>query len=124
MIQGIGVDILEKRRVDSAIRRWGDRFLQKILTAREMEILRHKGDFIGSVAVRFAAKEAVLKALGTGWSKQVTWHDMEIIGSFQDRPQVVLSSKVQALAKGSRIHVSLSHSLDYAIAMVLIESEE
>jgi len=124
MIQGIGVDILEKKRVDSALQRWGDRFIQKILTAREMELLQHKGDFIGSVAVRFAAKEAVFKALGMGWSKQVAWHDVEILGSPGEKPRVVLSSKVQELVKRSRIHVSLSHSMDYAIAMVLIESEE
>lgn len=124
MIQGIGVDILEKKRVHSAFQRWGDRFLQKILTHREIEMLQHKGDFIGSVAVRFAAKEAVFKALGTGWSKQMGWHDVEILGSQNEKPRVVVSSRVKELVKESQIHVSLSHSVDYAMAMVIIESEE
>lgn len=124
MIQGIGVDILEKRRVDSALKRWGDRFLQKILTVREIEILRHKGDFIGSVAVRFAAKEAVFKALGMGWSKKLGWHDVEILNSPEEKPQLVFSARVREWVKGTRVHVSLSHSMDYAIAMVIIELEE
>jgi holo-[acyl-carrier protein] synthase len=121
MILGIGVDIVEKARIRKSVERWGNRFLIRILTPREMTICQKKGDRIGSIAARIAAKEAVFKALGTGWAKGVGWQDVEIITGLQGEPRIRLYRKTKSMAKGGKLHLTLSHERDAAIAFVILE---
>jgi holo-[acyl-carrier protein] synthase len=121
-IVGIGVDMVEKSRVGEALNRWGRHFSDRILTERESALCDGKGDRVGSIAARFAAKEAVLKALGTGWTADVGWRDIEILSGNGGEPRVVLSRGAERLAGGGRVWISLSHSREQAAAFVVIES--
>jgi holo-[acyl-carrier protein] synthase len=119
MIQArIGVDIIEIRRVQSAISRWGDRFLRRVYTSAELEIYRNNPE---SLAARFAGKEAVMKALA-GDTTFFKWLDIEILALNNGRPTVTLTG--EALDRGqelgiNQLEISLSHSRDNAIAMVI-----
>jgi holo-[acyl-carrier protein] synthase len=124
MIKGIGIDFIEKRRVHEALERWGRHFTERILTEQEAAQCGQKGDRVGSIAARFAAKEAVLKALGTGWSKEVGWKDVEILTDEKGMPHVTLYGGAKKLARNGFVRLSLSHSHEQAAAMVVIESEE
>ena len=121
MILGVGIDIVEKARIRKSIGRWGDRFLARVLTQREMNICQKKGDRIGSIAARIAAKEAVFKALGTGWAKGVIWQDVEILTGSRGEPQIRLYRKAKTLAKDANLHLSMSHERQCAIAFVILE---
>ncbi len=115
MIYGIGVDIIEIGRVEKALQRFGNRFLQKILTSQEMK----KTD-IKEVAVRFAAKEALVKALGTGF-RGVGFKDIEILNDERGKPYYRLSERVYDRFGKLSCHLSLSHERDYAVAMAVVE---
>ena len=113
----IGVDIIEIDRIKRAISRWQDSFLKRIYTPAELESHHN----VSSLAARFAAKEAVMKALGTG-TRGVSWTDIEILTNGSGAPMVRLYRK--ALQKSikvgiARFQVSLSHSRKYAIAFVI-----
>jgi holo-[acyl-carrier protein] synthase len=113
----IGVDIIEISRIKRAISRWQDSFLKRIYTPAELE--NHKN--VSSLAVRFAAKEAVMKALGTG-TRGIRWTDIEIVTDGDGAPLILLYGR--ALQKSAeiglaRFDVSLSHSRKYAIAFVI-----
>lgn len=122
MIQGIGIDQVSKNRIEQAANRWGERFLQRVLTDRERALCLDKGDAVGSIAVRFAAKEAAFKALGTGWGEGVGWKDVEVLNSRNGSPEMVFHGKAARLAVNTRIHCSLSHSKNEAVAVVVLES--
>jgi holo-[acyl-carrier protein] synthase len=124
MIKGIGIDFVETKRVREALERWGRHFTNRILTEREAFECGQKGDRVGSIAARFAAKEAVLKALGTGWSREVGWKDVEILTDEKGAPYVTLHGGAGKLAEGRSVRLSLSHSRDQAAAMVVIEGGE
>ncbi len=114
----IGVDIIEILRIASAIERYGDRFLKRVYTPLEIERYRSRTP---SLATRFAAKEAVMKVLGTGF-RGVCWHDIEILSDSRGKPVVNLHGRAQERAQclGIRsITVSLSDSKEYAVAMAL-----
>ncbi|WP_216831446.1 holo-ACP synthase [Alkalihalobacterium elongatum] len=117
MIIGIGIDIVEIARIEKAIERT-DKFIMRILTKSERSkynTLSHKRQ-IEFVAGRFAVKEAFVKALGTGISKEVGWHDIEILND-------VHTGKPKIFWEGNDIvHVSISHSKEFAVAQVIIES--
>lgn len=124
MIYGIGIDLVRISRLEEVVNRRGKRFLERVFTPQEIEYCSSKALKIQHYAVRFAAKEAVFKAFGTGWSQGVTWHDVEVFSDEEGRPQVRLSGKCQQLARElqvKQILVSLSHDGDYAIAQALIE---
>ncbi|NQT23925.1 holo-ACP synthase [candidate division KSB1 bacterium] len=121
MISGIGIDIVEKQRFRDAVQRWGDRFLSRLFTEAEIILCKGKGDSFGALAVRFAAKEAVLKAIGTGWTNGVSWKDIEILTGENGRPIVHLHGGVQEIVGKSRVHLSLSHEKGNATAVVVIE---
>ncbi len=117
----IGVDIIEIERVAQSIDRFGDRFLKRVYT--EQELLYCQGR-IGSLAARWAAKEAVGKALGTG-NGEVSWQEIEIINDLRQCPSVRLHGAAANLAVKlgiSHFAVSLSHAKDYAVAFVVSES--
>jgi len=124
MIIGIGVDIVEIERFQKVIERLKDRFLLRVFTPGERSFCDSHRNSVPHFAVRFAAKEAVFKALGTGWAKGVTWLDVEILRERQDPPEIVLSGEALRLSeqKGTHnIHLSLSHTEHSAIAMVILE---
>ncbi|MBN1151899.1 MAG: holo-ACP synthase [Dehalococcoidia bacterium] len=114
----IGVDIIEIPRIAEAIERLGERFLHRIYTDREIERYRNR---IPSLATRFAAKEAVMKVLGTGFGG-IGWHDIEILSDARGKPVVHLYGRARARAEALGIRsvsVSLSDSKEYAVAMAL-----
>jgi holo-[acyl-carrier protein] synthase len=117
MIFGIGIDVVENARVADAIRRHGDRFIQKIYRTGEAEYCRTMKDPAPHFAVRFAAKEAVSKALGTGFAGQFSWKDIEVRRKATGEPFIVLHDIESVL-------ISLSHSQDYAVANALIIREK
>ena len=121
MIYGIGIDLVKKSRVSRAFKRFGDRFILRVLTEREWLLCQKKGDSIGSIAARIAAKEAVFKALGTGWAKGIGWHDVEVLNDSQGKPLIRLYGEVGRRTKGLQLHLSISHERESAIAFAVIE---
>ena len=125
MIIAIGIDLVEVSRLEEVFARRGDRFRARVFTESEINYCESLGSKFASYAARFAAKEAVMKALGTGWSKGVGWKDIEVVSRPGIAPAIVLHKR--ALARmgeigASRVHVSLTHSGDMAIAQVVLES--
>jgi len=125
-VLGIGVDVVEVERITTTIRRFGDRFLDRIFTAGEQEYCRRKAYPAEHLAARFAAKEAVLKALGTGWTGQAGFQDVEIVRAANSAPQAVLSLRVRRLLPpgAARVWLSISHTERYALAQALITIDD
>jgi holo-[acyl-carrier protein] synthase len=124
MIIGTGVDLVEIDRFRKVIERLKDRFILRVFTANEQQFCNEHRDPVPHFAVRFAAKEALFKALGTGWAKGVTWLDVEVRRERQDAPSMVLRGEAQRLSSSmgaSKVHLSLSHSDQWAIATVILE---
>jgi holo-[acyl-carrier protein] synthase len=121
MVKGIGVDIIEIERIEKSIRELGDHFLQKIFTPQEIAYCNSKPNTFQHFAARFAAKEALSKALATGWAGEFRWKDVEVMNEPSGKPVLVLhNSMKQVLAKCS-VFVSLSHSDHHVVAMIVIE---
>jgi holo-[acyl-carrier protein] synthase len=124
MILGIGIDIIEVARIASSYEKFGERFVNRILHADEIAYcLTHKNP-APFLAVRFAAKEAISKAFGTGIGAQLGWRDMEICKKESGEPFVVLHGKGKKLFKSRRARrllVSLSHTVNYAAATAVLE---
>ena len=125
MILGTGIDIIEVQRIETAVEKFGDRFLQRILLPGELEYCQSHKSPGAFLAARFAAKEAISKAFGTGIGAQLAWHDMEVCRKESGEPYVKLHGKGEDLlhARGGRIvHLSLSHTAGHAAAMAILES--
>jgi holo-[acyl-carrier protein] synthase len=123
MIYGIGVDLIEIDRIKQAIERNGQRFVDRVYTKAEQEYCAQRPSF-ACYAARFTAKEAFLKALGTGLRKGMRWQDIEVYTDELGKPHVQLYGYLEERAKQEkfeRVHLSLSHSSAYAIAQVVIE---
>ena len=119
-MQYVGVDIIEITRIEKLIHRWGETFLQRIFTPAELKLYNNTS----SLAVRFAAKEAILKALGA-CDKGISWQEIEILAEVNGKPFVNLVGKAKLQADESAIYkfnVSLSHSKEYAVAFVIGET--
>jgi holo-[acyl-carrier protein] synthase len=124
MILGVGVDIVEVKRIDAMARRHGAAFLGKVYSDAELAYCQGKRRAAEHLAARFAAKEAVLKALGTGLRGRMGWKDIEIQKGKLDEPRVKLTGAVAAQARKvrvRRIHVSLSHAETCAVAIAIAE---
>jgi holo-[acyl-carrier protein] synthase len=121
MIEGIGVDVVEIKRLQEAVTNWGDVFLQKIFTNKELRYARSKKDPVPHIAARFTVKEAVAKALSTGWSGGFRWKDVEVENDPLGKPSVVLYGKMKDLLAGSKVFVSISHSENVVVAFAVIE---
>ena len=124
MIQSIGVDIVDIARFEKVVNRWKKRFIERILTPHEIEYCSKKSDRISSMAVRFAAKEALIKCLSDSDQTGFTWHEMEIRNEANGRPKVYLSGKLARRLINNNIFISMSHSLTSAIAMIVLEKKE
>lgn len=124
MILSVGADLCEIDRIEGVHARLGERFLDRILTADEKEYCLRKQQPWASVAARFAAKEAVMKCLGTGWTQGVTFRDIEVRRARGGAPGLLLHGRAaeHAAARGIACwHLSLSHSRGTALAMVVAE---
>lgn len=122
-VKGIGVDLVEVARLRRAVERWKERFLQRVFTQVEIEYCFKRRDPIPHLAARFAAKEACLKALGTGLSMGVSWRELEVRRERGQPPTLVLSGRSRSvgLAKGaSQVLLSLTHDGDYAFAQATL----
>ncbi|MBA3238114.1 MAG: holo-ACP synthase [Parachlamydiaceae bacterium] len=118
-MRGIGNDIIEIHRIAGAISRHGKRFLDEIFTHREQEYcLRHQQS-ARHFAGRFAAKEAIVKALGTGFIDGINWQDIEIVNDSSGKPSVFLSDELNLRFNSPSIQISISHCKEYATAVAI-----
>ena len=124
MILGTGIDLIEVTRIQASHEKFGERFLQRILRPDEIAYcLAHKNP-APHLAARFAAKEAISKAFGTGIGAQLGWQDMEIGRKESGEPFVILhgdGEKIFVQRGGSKVHLTLSHTQQYAVAMAVLE---
>jgi holo-[acyl-carrier protein] synthase len=124
VILGIGTDLVEVDRIRRAHQRHGDRFLQRLFTPAEIADCHPRAGAYQSFAARFAAKEAFLKALGTGLRDGIRWHDMEVVRDGRGRPELHLHGCARELARDqgvSKTFVSLSHTSEHGLATVALE---
>jgi len=126
VILGSGVDLCEVPRIEAAVARYGRRFLERIFTAKEIAYADLKANRFERYAARFAAKEAGMKALGIGWTGGVTWHDFEVVNLPSGRPTLNFHGRAAEVAAklGVRhVALSLTHTKEQALAMVVLEGE-
>src|SRR5947199_10588767 len=124
MIVGTGVDITEVGRIEAAVKRFGDRFLKRVSTPTEIRYCMGKPNAAERLAARFAAKEAGMKAIGTGLRHGITWQDVEVVRRPGQRPNLRFHRKAAEFADRlgcKRVHLSLSHTREQAIAYVILE---
>jgi holo-[acyl-carrier protein] synthase len=125
-ILGVGVDLVHMPRIRATIERWQERFLTRVFTDQEIAYCRARRDPIPHFAARFAAKEAGLKALGTGLSMGIRWRELEVRRERGQAPVLVLSGRSRQIGRargGGRMLLSLTHDGDYAMAQALLLSE-
>jgi holo-[acyl-carrier protein] synthase len=124
LIIGTGVDLAEVPRIKASIERFGARFIERIYTSGEIAYVERKANRFERYAARFAAKEAGMKALGTGWRRGVTWHDFEVINLPSGRPTLKLHGAAQTIAAAigvTAINLSLTHTAENGMAFVIFE---
>jgi len=126
MIVGIGIDIVDIERLRQALTRQKDRFAHRVFTPSEQDFCSSHRDPVPHYAARFAAKEALFKALGTGWAQGVTWLDAEVKREHRGAPTLHLGGEAEKISKSlgtARVHLSLSHSESSAAAVVILETD-
>ena len=124
MILGMGIDLAEVHRIRESIERFGDKFLHRVYTDREIAYSNSKANRFERFAARFAAKEAAMKAIGTGWRQGVTWRDFEVVNEPAGKPTMVLHARAAEIAQGLGIRailLSLTHTESYGLASVVAE---
>ena len=127
IVRGIGVDLVHLPRMRAIIERWQDRFLQRIFTQDEIAYCRARRDPVPHFGARFAAKEAGLKALGTGLGLGVRWRELEVRREQGQAPVLVLSGRCREISLtrgGDRMLLALTHDGDYALAQVVLVASE
>ena len=126
MIVGTGIDIAEVERIAQSIARFGGRFKERVFTPDEIRYCESKANKAERYAARFAAKEAGMKALGTGWSRGVRWQDIEVRRLAGGRPTLAFHGRAGEIffqLGGVRAHLSITHTEENAMAFVVLESE-
>ncbi len=124
MIVGLGIDIAEPARVRAAAERYGRRFLERVFTEKEIAYCERHRNKYERFAGRFAAKEAAMKALGTGWGRGVRWLDIEVVRLPGGKPALQLRGKAEEFAKRlevKNVSLTITHSADTALALVVFE---
>jgi holo-[acyl-carrier protein] synthase len=124
VIVGLGLDIAEIDRIEAAITRHGVPFLERIFTAREVAYCESHKNRFERYAARFAAKEAAMKALGTGWRRGVRWRDIEVARDPSGKPTLHLDGAARRIADGlgvKNISLTITHSGNLALAEVIFE---
>lgn len=122
MIQGIGNDIIEVERIHTSIDRHGSHFLDRLFTKDEQHYCFQHKHAAMRFAGRFCAKEAVVKAFGVGFGKEIGWHDIEIVNNEKGKPSVKLSPHVLSHFNRPNIQISISHTEKYATAVAVWSS--
>ena len=126
-IQGIGIDLVQIPRLRRVVERWQDRFLERVFTEEELAYCRARRDPVPHLAARFAAKEAGLKALGTGLRLGVRWRELEVRRERGQPPVLVLSGRSRAIGEargGRRMLLALTHEGEYACAQAMLVDDE
>lgn len=124
MIIGTGVDLAEVPRIRASIERHGERFLKRVFTPLEIAYVERKANRFERYAARFAAKEAGMKAIGTGWRGGITWQDFEVANEPSGRPTLRLSGRAAEVAaelRVKKVSLSLTHTAEHGMAFVVIE---
>ena len=124
MVVGLGIDVIQNERIRDSVTRFGTRFINRIYTETEIAYCANCADPGIHYAARFAAKEAFLKALGTGWRGKVAWRDIEVVLNEQGAPSLnVIGAAKELLDEtgATHLHVSISHTSDHAVAQVILE---
>jgi holo-[acyl-carrier protein] synthase len=124
MIVGTGVDLAEVARIRASIERFGSRFTDRIFTTAEIAYVERKANRYERYAARFAAKEAGMKAIGTGWKGGVTWHDFEVANLPSGKPTLRLHGVASEVAKRlnvRNISLSITHTAELGMAHVILE---
>ena len=114
-----GIDLVDCPRIEQMIERHGERFLMRVFTAAEQAYAEANRNAVEKLAGRFAAKEAILKLMGTGWRGKIAWTDIEIINNAAGRPEVTLAGEVKEIAGRlgiTHISISITHTANFAIA--------
>jgi len=125
MIIGVGTDIIEVKRIERLLSKQ-ERFKERIFTQGEIEYCDQKKNNVQNYAARFAVKEALLKAIGTGWREGITFKEIEVTNNEKGKPELVLSGTVKKIMEEmgvTNIQVSISHLKDLAIGMVILECQ-
>lgn len=114
-----GIDLVDCPRIVDMVNRHGERFIDRVFTKAEQQYADSNKDRIEKLAGRFAAKEAILKLMGTGWRGKIAWTDIEVVNNPMGQPQVTLSGEVEKIAARlgiEQISVSITHTANFAIA--------
>lgn len=122
---GVGIDLVRIERIETLLGRWGERFEQRVFTAEEIRLCSRRKSRTACLAMRFAAKEAFVKALGLGLRKPVLWQDIEVRNDPLGKPEIVLSQRALDHCRESGVrswHLSLTDDGDYGAAVVVLES--
>lgn len=122
-IRGIGVDVVDVNRMKQMLQSQGEAFVAKVFTETEAAYCRSRKNPHEHFAARFAAKEAVSKAMQKGWSGEFRWKDVEVMNEPSGAPKIILYGELAGLLKGARIHLSLSHTDTTVVAFAVIEEE-
>lgn len=122
-IVGIGVDVVDMKRMKKALASWGPALKKKIFSEKEIKYCESRKNSHQHFAARFAAKEAVSKAMETGWSGAFRWKDVEVINERSGAPKFVFYHGVAKHLAKNRVHLSLSHTETTVIAFVIIEKK-
>ncbi|MHC4622884.1 MAG: holo-ACP synthase [Planctomycetota bacterium] len=121
-----GIDLVDRPRIREMVERHGERFLNRVFTPKEQAYADGNKNKIEKLAGRFAAKEAILKLMGTGWRGKIAWTDIEVINNARGQPQVTISGEVERLAEKlgiEHISVSITHTANFAIASAVALAE-
>src|SRR4051794_14625553 len=124
MIVGTGVDLCEVPRIEASIARFGQKFIDRIYTPREIAYVERKANRFERYAARFAAKEAGMKAIGTGWRGGITWHDFEVTNLASGRPTLAFYGVAKTVATRlgvKNVSLSLTHTSEKGMAFVILE---
>ena len=124
MIVGTGVDLCEVPRIRHSIERFGSKFTERVFTPREIAYVERKANKYERYAARFAAKEAGMKAIGTGWRRGVTWHDFEVTNLPSGKPTLAfhgVAAKVAERMGVRNVALSMTHTAETAMAMLVLE---
>lgn len=124
MILGTGIDLAEVDRIQASIERYGERFVRRIYTPREIAYVQRKANKYERYAARFAAKEAGMKAIGTGWRHGVRWQDFEVTNLPSGRPTLTFHGVAAEFARKlgvQQVHLSLTHTAQFGQAFVILE---
>jgi holo-[acyl-carrier protein] synthase len=120
MLDSVGIDMVEVKRIKILMEKWGDRFLHRVFTPWEIAYCKSKHSPEQSFAARFAAKEAILKAIGTGLSQGIRWTSMEVVNDKNGSPSVKFGKRIKDKIGDKKILISMSHTKEYAVAQAVL----